>query len=282
MGNTSTRDQWAGRERLHFIERLAWWRGVVNRGDLKKVFGISSAQASADLQGYQELNPGAITYNIRSKRYESNSWMCCVLHEPQMEEALRMFLGESGPLPPVAFEQDVASDSRVDWLRLPGRRASGQVERRIFLAVTRGLSIKIKYWSIAGSRSSRREIAPHAFGNDGRRWHVRAWCFENQGYRDFVLSRIEDADWPDAKFEDAPPDEEWLREETLVLVPHSELDEQQRKTIERDYGMRGGKLTVKVRAAMRGYLLSTLCIPIDLQGNVQALKHLELAEIASP
>jgi len=279
MGNTSTRDQWAGRERLHFIERLAWWRGIVNRGDLRNVFGISSAQASADLQGYLEMNPGSMAYNIRSKRYEANSWMTCMMHEPQLEEALRMFLGEGGPLPPVATERAVwHSEGRVDWLLPPGRRASGLVERRLFLAVIGGLRIKIKYWSISGSRGSRREIAPHAFANDGHRWHLRAWCFENEAYRDFVVSRIEDADWPELAFEDAPVDEEWQRQETVVLVPNSSLDEQQRKTIERDYGMRGGKLTIKVRSAMRGYLLASLCIPVETTNGRQPLRYLELAE----
>ncbi len=275
MGNTSNKDQWAARERLHFIERLAWWRGVVNRGDLREVFGISRAQASADLQAYQELNPAALAYNVRAKRYESRPEMHCTLHEPRMEEAVRLFLGEPGPLPAAEVSRPLAG-ARVDVVATPGRRASAAVERRVFLAVCGGLRLTVKYGSVSSGRGTRREIAPHAFGHDGYRWHVRAWCCENEDYRDFVLSRIEDAGWPGEPF--APPvvDADWEREEKLTFMANPELNEERRKTIERDYGMRGGKLVVHVRAAMKEYLLAHLRIPVlDEQGNPRP-RHLEL------
>lgn len=256
MGNTSTTEQWAGRERLHFIERLAWWRGVVNRADLRDVFRISSAQASGDLQGYLEINPGSMVYNMSSKRYEARPDMTCVLHKPMLEEAVRLFMGGGGPLPPEHFlpgETDM-----VDCFVPPGRRASQAVERRVFLAVIGGCRLRVKYWSVAGNRGSRREIAPHAFGNDGYRWHVRAWCFEKEEFRDFVLSRIEEAEWPIDDFEPPVADVDWTRQETVVVTANPALDEAQRKSIERDYGMRGGKLAIKVRGAMRDYLLAHL------------------------
>ncbi len=45
------------------------------------------------------------------------------------------------------------------------------------------------------------------------------------------------------------------------LRPNSDLDEDQRKTIIRDYGMTGGKLQVKVRAAMKEYFLAHWRVP---------------------
>lgn len=275
MGNTSTTEQWAGRERLYFIERLAWWRGIVNRADLRDVFGISSAQASGDLQGYLEINPGSMVYNIRAKRYETAPEMACVMHSPELEEAVRLFLGGSGPLPPERFP---GTTDKVDCFIPPGRRASDAVERRVFMAVAGERRLKVKYWSVASSRGSRREIAPHAFGNDGYRWHVRAWCFENEDYRDFVLSRIEEAEWPVEEFEPPVEDADWARYETVVLTANPALDEKQRKCIERDYGMRGGKLSLSVRAAMREYLLANLRIPVlDDQGKPRP-QHLALIE----
>ena len=58
MGNETSVENWAARERLLLVERAAWWRGWIGRGDLVAMFGISPAQASSDLQKYQELNPG--------------------------------------------------------------------------------------------------------------------------------------------------------------------------------------------------------------------------------
>ncbi|MEO5913778.1 MAG: WYL domain-containing protein [Luteolibacter sp.] len=270
MGNSSTKDQWAGRERLAFIERAAWWRGVVNRGDLREVFGISAAQASADLQGYQEQNPTALAYNVRSKRYEARPEMSCVMHTPRLEEAVGMFLGTPVPLPLVSAR----SDARVDIFVPPARRADAAVERRIFLALDQGKRLAVTYWSVNSSGAKRREIAPHGLGHDGYRWHVRAWCFENGDFRDFVLSRMEKAEWPGEAFTPAEKDEAWEREVTVVLRANSELDDERRKTIERDYGMKGGKLQMRMREAMKEYCLAHLRVA---DGNDRP-RHLELVE----
>ena len=260
MGNTNNREQWAGRERLLFIERLAWWKGVVNRGDVRDVFGISAAQASADLQGYQEMNPGALAYNVRAKRYEAGEGMVCVMHAPRIEEAVSIFLGAAAPLLGMMGRPKITTT--VDFFRPLVREADGGVQRRVFLAMDQGKRLRVKYWSVNSSRGSSREIAPHALGHDGYRWHVRAWCFDHSDFRDFVLSRIEGAEWPEDLFTASVVDENWERIETLVLVPHSGLDEDQRKTIIRDYGMKGGKLKVKVRAAMMEYFLAHWRVPV--------------------
>ena len=270
MGNYSTKDQWAGRERLAFIERVAWWRGVVNRGDLRKVFGISAAQASADLQGYQEQNPTALAYNVRTKRYEARPEMICALHSPRLEEAVGMFLGIPVPLPQMAVD----SNARVAIFVPPVRQADAAVERRIFLAVDQGKQLVITYWSVSSGRGKQRQIAPQGLGHDGYRWHVRAWCFENSDFRDFVLSRIEKAEWPEVPFTTPTKDEAWEREVTVVVRANSELDEERRKTIERDYGMKAGKLQVRMREAMREYYLAHLRVADEIERP----RHLEVVK----
>lgn len=254
MGNTSTKEQWAGRERLAFIERAAWWRGTVNRGDLREVFGISTAQASADLQGYQGMNPGALNYNLSSKRYEAAAEMKCVLHEPRLEDALRVITGAAAVFPR-------SGAGTVEVFMPPARRAGGDVERRIFLAVENRLRVTVKYWSVSSGRAGKRVIAPHALAHDGYRWHVRAWCFENGDFRDFVLSRIEAADWPEEPFMPPDVDDAWETILPLTLRANPELPEDARRAIERDYGMKNGTLVLSVRKAMRDYVLGHLRIP---------------------
>lgn len=263
MGNKSNKEQWAGRERLLFIERLAWWKGVVNRGDVRDIFGISAAQASADLQGYQEMNATAMAYNVRTKRYESAPEMVCVMHEPRLEEAVGLFLGTSVPGVGMAGQMRMSATDSVDFFRPLVREADGAVQRRVFLAMDQGRRLKVKYWSVNSSRGSLREIAPHALAHDGYRWHVRAWCFENEGYRDFVLSRIEVAEWPGDEFISDLVDEEWETMETVVLQPHCGLTADQRKTIIRDYGMKDEMLKVEVRKAMKEYFLAHWWVPVE-------------------
>jgi hypothetical protein len=96
MGNATNPEQWAAQERLRFIEKCVFWRGTVNRQDLHRIYGVSQAQASADLQKYQELNPGALVYSLNRKRYEGAPTMRCRLHEPSLEEALVLFLSFLG------------------------------------------------------------------------------------------------------------------------------------------------------------------------------------------
>lgn len=254
MGNTSNRDQWAVRERQLFIERLAWWKGVVNRGDVREIFGISAAQASADLQGYQEVNPTALVYNVRAKRYEAGENMHCMMHAPRLEEAVSLFMGV-GMLQPGIGGQ-ITPTAQVDTFRPLLRETDAGVVRRVFLALDQKRRLRVKYSSVNSSRESVREIAPHALGHDGQRWHVRAWCFEKEEFRDFVLGRIELAEWIGAHFTAPQVDEEWERFETLILKPNSNLNEAQRKAIVRDYGMIDGMLKVSVREAMKEYYLA--------------------------
>ncbi|MFT3990790.1 MAG: WYL domain-containing protein [Luteolibacter sp.] len=277
MGNASNRDQWAVRERWMFIERLAWWRGVVNRGDVREIFGISAAQVSADLQGYQELNPVALAYNVRSKRYEALPGMACVMHAPRIEEAVRLFLGEE-VMGGVCGGSAVA-EARVDVFQPLVRRAGEQVERRVFLALDQGRRLTIKYWSVNGGKSSLREIAPRALGHDGYRWHVRAWCFVNAAYRDFNLSRIEAAEWPGEIFVPEVADVEWETFEVLRLQANSQLSKERRKAMELDYGMVNGVLEVRIRRAMRRYFFEHWRIPVEEENGGALVTHLELVGV---
>lgn len=58
-----------------------------DRRDLVAAFGVSLAQASSDLQKYQELNPGALQYHMNRKRYEGAREMRWVLIEALRLEA---------------------------------------------------------------------------------------------------------------------------------------------------------------------------------------------------
>ena len=273
MGNATNPEQWAAKERLRFIERSAFWCGLVNRGDLQRVFGVSAAQASADLQKFQELSPGALIYNLNKKRYEGAEAMVCRLHEPHLEEAMAFFLGEevaASPLMRAPLGLDMGR--RMSAVVLPVRNAAEGVQRAVFLAVLHGLRLEIQYASVSSGTDGKRSILPHAFGHDGYRWHVRAWCEKNGEFRDFVLSRMKSAK-VDFKADPVPlpeVDVEWETWETLTLVPGDELTEEQQAAVDRDFGMRGGKLSIKVRRAMRDYTLDHLRLPLT-NGRVKPL-----------
>lgn len=45
--------------------------GFINRGHLIKKFGVSTQQASTDLNAFMRKYPGIMTYNPNTKRYEA-------------------------------------------------------------------------------------------------------------------------------------------------------------------------------------------------------------------
>lgn len=265
MVNTTNPEAWAAQERLRFIERSLWWRGSVNRRDLRELFGISLAQASSDLQRYLELNPSAARYDLKAKTYRGEPGMGCRLHEPKLEDAISLFLQSemaamSGP--GLSAAEPGRSGDRAAGVVLPLRRAAASVERGVFLAVVSHLWLEIEYASLSGrQKKGLRRIAPRAFAHDGNRWHLRAWCEDNGDYRDFVLSRIRDMKWPlEEAPGDLPPDKEWETFEELILIPNSKLPKNLRESVAWDFGMLSGKLRFKVRRAMRKYTLLHLGI----------------------
>ena len=258
MGNKTNDRNWAAMERLRCIEACAWWKGLVKRQDLAGLFGVSMAQASSDLQRYLELNPGAFVYNLRQKRYEATSEMQCLLTTPRLDEAVLRFLNGEARGVWDGWTGAQEAGERVAVLDMPARHAGPVVERRVFLAILNGLRIKVRYASVHSGKEEWRWLRPHALAHSGARWHVRAWCENNQDFRDFTLSRIAEVEWSREPAVQPLLDRDWNEWVTLRVSPHRGLKAVQRKAVERDYAMRNGVLKLKVRKAMEGYLRDRL------------------------
>jgi predicted DNA-binding transcriptional regulator YafY len=96
-------------------------------------------------------------------------------------------------------------------------------------------------------------VSPRAFGSDGLRWHVRAFCHQRNDFRDFNVGRIKEVRKPDACGFTSEVDEDWISAQTMTLQPNPALDKNKRTALEMDYGMKQGKLKVTVRKAMLTY-----------------------------
>ena len=267
MGNQANLEQWAAMERMRFIERSAYWRGVVNRQDLTAVFGLSLAQASADLQAYQQANPGALNYNLNKKRYEGARDMKLAFTQATLEDAMAMFLRGGAEAPRVAMVPAGRSaagsgSAQVYFVRVPVRRPGAEVERRVFLAVYGRMRVRVLYRSVNSGKAEWRWLQPSAFAHDGNRWHVRAWCELRQRWSDFTLSRIEAAEWPVAGPLSEVPDRQRAELMELAVKAAESLNEGARKAVEMDFGMVRGKLAIPTTAAEIDYLRTRLGLPL--------------------
>lgn len=266
MGNTTNLEKWDARQRLALIEQAAFWRGWVVRADLVDAFGLSLPQASADLQAYLKLNPDGLHYDLRAKRYWGAPDMQLKLAAPDLAGAIHRFLGPEA--------KGMAASDRIATIDLPTRAAPIGVARNVFRAICQTKRLHIHYYSLTSARAQWRWISPHAFAHDGYRWHVRAFCHEDNNYKDFVIGRIAAAQAPVEGELPASADEEWTTWEKIRLRPNAELDAVQRKAVELDYDMHRGTFTLNVRRSMKGYTLAYLHL-----GEARKFsRHLELDE----
>jgi hypothetical protein len=254
MGNRTSEENWAARERLTSIERWLWWRGHVGRPDLREFFGLSAAQASSDLQRYQELNPGAMVYQLNRKRYEVLEGMVPVMAKPDFHEAVRVFLGGGvvGAVGPMASSEWVAE------VALPVRSVEVAVERAVVRCLLNGLRMPIVYRAVNASDAKsgkERWLRPTRLVWDGWRWHVRGWCELRERYADFVMSRVVKVGEL-AKAETAlGEDDDWEHWETLKLQPNPSLGEDGMAALRYDFDLGRKKvLRLKVRKALVPYL----------------------------
>ena len=244
----------------------------VKRKDIVALFGVSMAQSSSDIQKYLELNPGAMNYDLSSKRYQATENMQCMLHQPLLEDGIRCFLPSSSISHiPVTIQTD---QQKIATVILPTRMGKHQVEQMIIRSLLNTLTIKVQYWSVSSGKNTWRDLSPTSLGHDGYRWHARAWCHENEDYRDFVLSRISSVKKSTSSYPELPADKAWETIETVLLKPNSKLPENAKRAIEMDYGIRkNGTLKLKVRQAMREYLLAHMRVSeLDLPNHFETIE----------
>lgn len=63
--------RWYAQHRQDWIAEMLRIYGFINQKHLMRKFGVSAPQASHDLNVYRRENPGTITYNLTTKRYEA-------------------------------------------------------------------------------------------------------------------------------------------------------------------------------------------------------------------
>lgn len=274
MANKTNDENWAASERLRVIELLLWWRGWAGRGDLLERFGISPAQASSDFQKYLEMNGSGISYQTSRKRYEAAAEFQCQMHQPSLEEAVRVLLAREAPYQvPLAAAEDPAG--KVVILVLPSRRVDPVIARRVMVALLAGQRLRVYYHSLSSGTQAWRYLRPAALAWDGRRWHMRAWCEKRLEWRDFVLSRISQAEWPSPASGGLPADMAWQEWETVRLRINPALAPEAQEALKMDYGLGSEIIEIRVRRALKDYLLAEMFI--DGQGHGTLPNHFTLS-----
>ncbi|MBI3560117.1 MAG: WYL domain-containing protein [Gammaproteobacteria bacterium] len=254
--------KWATRQRLQYIEVMAYYSGVVTRTDVVRAFDISAAAATKDLKLYSQLAPNNLLYKHQWFGFVPSASFQAVfadLSPSQVVPLLGTTLGSSAGPP---WQTPSLYGINVDNLPLPNRLPDKQVVAQITRAIKSRQQLRAVYYSLSDrDKREARILEPHALVTTGLRWHVRAYSLDTYDFRDFVLSRFVEATCLDQPAESsAQYDDEWVELLILKLSPHPRLAANKRASLMIDYGGKDDIIEVTVRRALIGYLLQQLSV----------------------
>ena len=273
----------AQRDRLAFIELRLRFIGEIRRQDLVARFGIQAAAATRDIAQYKEIAPRNLDYDPKGKAYVRGEWFRPAFEFP-VERVLTWLSQGFGDGEPLRLKALVPCES-------PGLLSKPDLETLSVLtrAIHKKIAVEISYRALSSGLTTR-EIVPFALADDGLRWHVRSYDRRSGEFRDFVLTRIADARLVPGRPEEremSDQDNQWNRIVELELVPHP-ANVQHPDTIEADYGMEGGVLRIRIRAALAGYLLRRWNVDCTENHSLKGAEfhlwlrnHLSLVDVAN-
>ncbi len=253
--------KFATRQRLQFIEIIAYYTGTISRSMLAKAYGISDPAATKDLKLYNDLAPGNLEYNPSLFSFVPSPQFDEVFADLSPQSVLPMFAQNLLSVDTPSGDDSIYGIT-VDELPLPARLPEKQVLAQIIRAMKARKQLKVVYHSLTESDKASPEeriIEPHALVNTGLRWHIRAYNHDSYDFRDFVLSRFTQAQSTELEAESEQSyDDDWMETLSLQLQPHPGLGKKQLTALNYDYKFIDGMIEIPVRRALVGYLLQLL------------------------
>ena len=237
------------RERLFYIDFRLYFLGAVNRNDLVGRFGIKEAAATRDITLYKELAPKNLEYDTKAKTYIQRLGFSPLFNFSSHQVLAALLHGYGDDY--VSLNPTSIAAEAPTQLNLPSCEILAFVTRAIY----NQQAIKVCYRSLS-SGFTQREIVPHSLIENGLRWHVRCFDRLKKQFTDFVINRIEQPTLVEhqiSELEKKEADLQWHKLIELQLVPHPSL--RHPETIAHEYGITNGLLTLKLRAAIAGYVL---------------------------
>jgi len=248
-------------QRLQYIEIQAYYTGLVTRADVAKAFGISDAAATKDLNLYGQIAPRNLSYKHSQFGFVPTQAFADAVSSFSTAEVLSM-IANNVVNPGAPVTDTSLYGVTAEYLPLPVRLPNKQVLAQIIRAIKSRSKLDIRYHSLSDREAGdRRRIEPHSLVHTGLRWHMRAYNEATFDFRDFVLSRVTDAELVDEPAESSQQyDDDWVEYASVILSPHPQLGEQKRKNLAQDYGSDGDTFEIKVRRSLIGYLLQRLAV----------------------
>lgn len=254
--------KWDVQKRMTLLESTVYWSDGLRTNSLVETFGISRVQASKDLSLYREMCPNNIRYDKHKKRYLVTDQFVPRFIEGSVSEYLEMLKSsgseEKNPVvslidnaPPVCVVQPVQQS------------LSSNILQKISESILRGKELEIVYRTMSRLKTIKHLLCPHIVVHDGMHWYVRAYSYNHEDYKNFLLARIFDAKTMGKADIDPSGDKAWQTRVKVKLGLNPRLTSAQKAVVEADYGMRNGTLSYPTRAALVPLFLNSMHIRTD-------------------
>ena len=265
--------KWVTRQRLQYIELMAFYAGVITRSDIAKAFAISDAAATKDLKFYSEIAPDNLIYKHSVFGFVPGNSFHEVFADLSPAVALSIF--EANFIFSSSPNTEHMFGIPASGLSLPSRLPKKSVLAQITRSICGKRKLKISYHSLTEKEQpTKRIIEPHSLVNTGFRWHVRAYSEETFDFRDFVLSRFANAKCLDNEAESNELyDDDWVEIISLELAPHPKLSKAKQKSLLIDYSTNKDLINIKVRRSLIGYLLQQLSVDTTIDHSLNPNKY---------
>lgn len=277
-------------KRLKFLDFLLTFRGWFTRLDLIEVFKIAPAGATRDISEYKRITSKDsedslnVYFDESSKKYVRSPSFKAV-YPVNFESAIGI-LKRAVKLEALGTEQPIPIES-------PPRLCISSTDNlsEFSRAISNKTCLEVIYVSLS-KEIKVRKIAPHSFFESETNWYVRAYCFSNNQFRNFKLSRFSNIKALNERrplISEPIKDEQWNRWVNLILEPRHQNDT---NTIVHDYGMgeiiknqilvSEHAIEVKVRAAICGFWLQHWNVDCSKDGSLGEKDRRYLLKLANP
>lgn len=252
--------RWDIRQRLMYLEAQLIWTGAVAPADLRATFGVTGAQAAKDFALYQEQCPGNLLCDEKTARCTPTDRFEPRLLRGSAQEFLLVLRnhGLKAGAPDSPLTALLGGIAPAEVIERPEREFDVRILQRVTAAIREKRWLAADYQSMTHPEPRKLLLAPHALASAGR-WHLRAWSQAHNGYRDFLLARINGI--PELKGaceKNVTEDWDWRNFVQVKVGAHLGLTPAQKRVIESDYGMHSGVLERAVRVALVPYYLQML------------------------
>jgi hypothetical protein len=234
--------------RFSFIESRLYWAEGLTATALAEAFGISRQSAQAVIEKYRQQHPNNMLYDAAKKQHIADESF-----EPHYirKDSSRFFDAVRGQALVNMYAEDVS------WSDIPFEDASRNLKPNIgyFPALVDALIKKhvITIYYYSKKRVLLRDISPHHLVYADGRYHVRAY-WHDEGYRDFVLSRISYASYAGDDGVSDKHDREWHQRITLKFKLNPALPDATKQAMQKDYTLKEGVLNIPCRQALALYI----------------------------